>query len=216
MFYQMVKRVAIDVCEFMALLLGLLFFYFKMYSFVHAAVMLGYVNGQTISYMIYAILLVLLPIVLLVCFRRLNKASILRLMFYAFAAVILVGTVFDVITYNWFNDYMFIEGDAIFVNLLWNMPNMYGVVHSVIMAILYIALGKQIKRKRRLSLILLIVIFILSNIPPVIYAFVTSGTWPRETYLQKSIYVLAIQIFLLAAFSIAATSRSLWKQHIWN
>lgn len=216
MFYQMVKRVAIDVCEFMALLLGLLFFYFKMYSFIHAAVMLGYVNGQTISYMVYAILLILLPIVLLVCFRRLNKASILRLMFYAFAGVILVGTIFDVVTYNWFSDYMFIEGDAIFVNLLWNMPNMSGVFHSIIMATLYILLGKQIKRKRRLSLVLLIIVFILSNVPPFVYSLITSGTWPRETFLQKSIYVLAIQIFLLAAFSIAATSRTLWKQHIWN
>ena len=216
MFYQMVKRVSIDVCEFMALLLGLLFFYFKMYSFVHAAVMLGYVNGQTVTYLIYAILLVLLPIVLLVCFRRLNKASILRLMFYAFAVVILVGTVFDIVTYDWFIDYMFIEGDAVFVNLMWNMPNMFGIVHSVLMATLYFMLGKQIKRKRRLSLVLIITIFILSNVPPIIYSFASSGTWPRETFLQKSIYILAIQIFLLAAFSIAATSRNLWKQHIWN
>ena len=216
MFYQMVKRVTIDVCEFMALLLGLLFFYFKMYSFVNAAVKLGYVNGQTISYLIYAILLILLPIVLLVCFRRLNKASILRLMFYAFATVILVGTVFDIITYRGFTDYMFIEGDAVFVNLMWNMPNMYGVCHSIIMIVLYVLLGKQVKRTRRLSLILLITIFIMTNIPPFIYSFAASGTWPRETFLQKSIYILAIQIFLLAAFSIAATSRTLWKQHIWN
>ena len=50
MFYETVKRVAIDFCEYIALGLGVLFFSAKMIPFVTAAISLGYVNGQTISY----------------------------------------------------------------------------------------------------------------------------------------------------------------------
>jgi len=108
------------------------------------------------------------------------------------------------------------EGDAIFVNLMWNMPNMWGVGLSIIIATLYFFLGKQIKRKRRISYILYISIFTMSHVPTMIYSLVATGAFPRDTYLQKSLYVIAVQVLLLGAFTLAASSRSLWKRHIWN
>lgn len=216
MFYQTIKRVSIDIAEYLALTMGVLFYYYKMGSFIHAAIMLGYVNGQTVSYLLYSFVLILLPIALLYCFKRLQKASVLRWIFYAHAAVIFLGTYYDIRKYNWFIDYTFLEGDAIFVNLLWNMPNALGIVMSITIGALYIVLGKLIKKKRRLSYITYFTITLLSHLPPIIYSFATIGTWPRETYLQKSIYVMAIQILILIAFSIAATSRSLWSKHIWH
>ena len=216
MFYQTLKRVSIDISEFLSLLMGILFYYFKMGAFIHAAIMLGYINGQTVSYLLYSFILLILPAVLLSAFKRLDKGLLLRYIFYAHAAIILMGTFFDIHTYNCFIDYTFIEGDAIFVNLLWNMPNMLGVIMSVIISILYITLGKQIRKKRRISYILYFITFILSHLPPIIYSFATIGTWPRETYLQKSLYVMVIQLMVLVAFSIAATSRTLWKNHIWE
>lgn len=216
MFYQMVKRVSIDIFEFLALLMGLLFYYTKMNSFVKAAIALNFVNGQTMSYLAFAILLIILPIVLLSAFRKLDKGMLLRLIFYAFGTVIIVGTIFDVITYNCFIDYTYIEGDAIFVNLMWNMPNITGVILSLIVSLLYFALGKQIKRKRRISFMLYASIFIISHIPPMLFTIISTGALPRDTYLQKSLYVLAIQLLILVALAIAASARTLWKQHVWN
>ena len=216
MFYQMVKRVSIDVFEFLALLMGIMFYYLKMTPFVKAAIALNYVNGQTVSYLIFSILLIIVPIALLACFRRVNKASVMRYIFYAFGVVILTGTVFDILTYNWFIDYTFVEGDAIFVNLMWNMPNITGIVFSILVSLLYFLLGKQIKRTRRLSCLLYMAIFLLSHVPPIVVSFITTGELPRDIFLQKSLFVLMIQLFTLAAITIAATSRTLWKRHIWN
>lgn len=216
MFYTTVKRVAIDICEFMALAMGILFFWVKMIPFINSAILLNYINGQTISYLVFALLLIALPIILLYVFKKANKGVILRRLFYVYAAVILCGTVFDLISYKFFIGYEFMEGDAIFVNMMWNMPNIGGVIMSIIVATLYILLGKQIKRTRRLSYILYIITFLTSHIPTFIYTFIATGGLPRDTYLQKSLYVIAIQLLILGALTLAATSRSLWKSHVWN
>lgn len=216
MYVHMVKMVTIDLLEFVAIILGSLFYYYKMSPFVNAAIALGYVNGQTVTYAIFAILLVLLPIVLLFHFKRLNKGSVLRYIFYSYAAVIIWGTVCDIMTYNRFVGYVFKEGDAIFVNLMWNMPNNIGVFMSIIVATLYIFLGKQIKRSRTKSCILYTAVFIMSHLPAYVYSIVSTGVWPRSTYMQKSLYVIAIQLLILVAFLIAATSRTVWRKHIWR
>lgn len=216
MFYQMVKRVSIDILEFLALVMGILFYYFKMNSFVRAAISLGYVNGQTVSYLLFSILLIALPIILLSSFATLNKGSLLRYLFYGFGIIIIFGTICDIITYKGFYNYIYMEGDTIFTKLMWNMPNMLGVVCSVAVAMLYFALGKQIKRKRRVSYALYIAIFILSHFPAILYSLVTTGAFPQDTYLQKSLYVIAIQLLILGAFTLAASSRTLWKGHIWS
>ena len=212
----MVKRVAIDFCEYIAAGLGILFFSSKMIPFINAALALGYVNGQTISYLIFSILLILLPLVLLCGFKTLSKRTILRWLFYSFAIIILCGTIFDIITFKCFVGYTFREGDAIFVNLLWNMPNIGGIIISVIVAALYYFLGKQIKRTRRTSFMLYIATVVMSHAPTFIFTYFSTGSVPRNTYLQKSLYVIAIQLLLLGAFSLAATSRTLWRRHIWS
>ena len=216
MFYTTVKRVAIDICEFMALAMGILFFWVKMIPFIQAALLLNYINGQTVSYLIFSLLLILLPILLLYVFKKANKGTVLRRLFYSYAAVLICGTIFDAITYKCFIGYTFKEGDAIFINLMWNMPNLLGIIMSVIVAALYILLGKQIKRTRRLSYVLYITTFLVSHIPPYVYSLLTEGRFPGDTYMQKSLYVIAIQLLILGALSIAATSRTLWKQHVWN
>ena len=216
MFYEMVKRVAIDFCEYIALGLGVLFFSAKMIPFVTAAISLGYVNGQTISYLIFSILLILLPIILLCGFKKHSKRTILRWLFYSFSIIIVCGTIFDMFTFKFFIGYTFKEGDAIFVNLLWNMPNIGGIILSAVVAAMYYFLGKQIKRNRRISFMLYVATVAMSHIPTFVYTFFATGSVPRDTYLQKSLYVIAIQLLILGALALAATSRTLWRRHIWN
>ena len=216
MYIQMVKMVTIDLLEFVAILMGVLFYYYKMVPFVNAALILGYVNGQTVFYALFALLLVILPSILLIRFKRYNKAKVLRYIFYAYAAVIIGGTVCDMISYDCFINYTFKEGDAIFVNLMWNMTSFKGVVMSAVVAGLYIILGKQIKRSRTKSFALYIMVFIMSHLPAYVHSFALTGAIPRSTFLQKSLYVIAIQLLILAAFSVAATSRSVWSKQIWE
>ena len=216
MYVHMVKLITIDLVEFAAIIMGVLFYYFKMFPFVSAAVSLGYVNGQTVFYALFAILLVLLPIALLVRFKHINKGSVLRYLFYSYSTVIIIGTIFDIVRYSWFIDYTFIEGDALFVSMMWNIPNKAGVLMSAIVATLYALLGKQIKRSRTYSYILYVLVFIMSHLPAYVYSLVSTGNLPRITYMQKSLYVIAIQLLILSAFSIAATSRSIWGRHVWS
>ncbi len=216
LFHQMIKRLLIDVFEFFALLFCLLFIYTQMIPFVKAAFSLNYVNGQAISYIIFSLLLLIFPLVLLWHPIHFDKATILRRFFYCFGIIILTGTVFDLILYNAFIGYTYAEGDMIFVNILWNIPNIYGAVFSCIIAVLYLFLGKWIKRRRRISYILYLVIFILSAAVPFVYTYYATGFLPRETWLQKAVFIISEQLLVLTAFTICASSRTLWKQHIWN
>ena len=216
MYTQMVKMVFIDLFEFMSVIVGILFYYFKMTPFVSAAITLGYVNGQTLSYALFALLLIALPAVLLFQFKYANKGAVLRYIFYSFAAVIMLGTISDIIKYNGFINYTYIEGDAVFVNLMWNIPNMFGVIISIIISALYFFLGKQIKRSRTNSYILYVAVFIMSHAPAFLYSLMSTGSLPRNAFLQKDLYVMLAQLLLFISLSIAATSRSIWQKQIWQ
>ena len=216
LFHQMIKRLSIDILEFFALLFSLFFIYLQMIPFIKAAFTLNYVNGQAISYIIFTLLLLALPLVLLWNPVHYDKAKILRSLFYCFGVIILVGTVFDLITYNAFIDYNYAEGDMIFVNILWNIPGIFGAIFSFVIAVLYFSLGKWVKRRRKISYIIYFIIFILSATVPFLYTYYTTGYLPRETWLQKAAFIIPEQFLLLIAFTVCASSRSLWQKHIWN
>ncbi len=215
MFQQTVKRLIIDSFIFFAMLINLYFLYSQMLPFAKAAITLNYVNGQTVLYMAYSILLFLLPLVLLLSNIYPSKAQVLRMLFYSFAAVITIGTVSDLITYNFFVGYSFREGDTVFVNIMWNIPNILGVLLSGVIAILYVFLGKWIKRRRTISYFLYLAIFILSLAIPFAYAFFINGMAPRGTWIQKAAFVYLEQFFILVSLTICASSRSIWSKHIW-
>ncbi len=215
-FYQLVKRISIDIAMLFALLVSLLFFYDQVIPFVRSAVALGYINGQSVSYIVYALLCILLPLRLLAANKHSGKRRQLKYICFAFGAIILFGTVCDLVTFKFFSEYSFVEGDMIFINILWNMPNLFGAVLSIVIAALYFFLGKCITKVRRMSFIIYTAIFILSVCLPFIYTYVASGSLPRMTYLEKALFLVPESIFLLIAFSISVTSRELWKEHIWG
>ena len=215
-FYQFIKRLTIDIIMFFAVVISLFFLFDQMIPFIKSAVSLHVMNWQTIPYMIYALLLILLPVTLLSHSMRISKTRLLRAIFFCFAATILIGSVGDLITYRFFIGYNFSEGDAVFVNILWNMPNLLGVLFSLIIAVLYIALGIQIRYKRRVSYILYLVIFLLSALAPFLYTYIATGYLPRETWIKKAAFIIPEQLLILISLSICVTSRELWVKHIWN
>lgn len=216
LFQQMVKRLVIDALIFFSALINLYFLYSQMFPFVNAAIALGYVNGQTVSYSVYTVLLLCLPVILLLSSVKPSKKQVLRVLFYAFAATIFAGTVSDLISYNFFMDYTFKEGDTVFVNIMWNMPNLGGALFSLLISALYIQLGIWIKRRRTISYCIYLAIFLLSLIVPFSYTFLIAETLLRATWLQKSMFILLEQFFILIALTMCASSRSLWQKHIWS
>lgn len=215
-FNNLVKRLTIDIFMFLALLLSLVFFWYQMIPFIKAAILLDAVNMQTVSYLAYSILLICMPLFFLLVQRTIEKGLLLRYMFYGFSAVILLGTISDIIKYHGFINYNFMEGDAVFINMIFNMPNLFGVLASILLAILYFQLGKSIRRNRKKSLMLFMAIFSVSFILPFLVSFILTGLMPRATWLEKAAYIISEHILLLVSLCICATSRTLWKKHIWT
>lgn len=209
-----VKRLTIDMFMFLSLLVSVLFFAQQMIPFVNAAIKLNALNMQTFSYIIYTILLVLLPFFFLFHIEKYDKGLVLRVILYSLAGIIIVGTISDLITYRLFLDYTYTEGDTVFVNIMWNMPNLIGVLMSAIIAFLYLRLGKWIRRRRKISLKLFFAVFLCSFIVPFIYTLIVTNALPRETWLEKALFIMTEYILLLVSLSICSTSHSLWKQHV--
>lgn len=215
-FQELIKRLFIDIAAFFALALNLYFLYSQMIPFLNAALALNYLNGQTICYMAYSVLLMLFPAILLFGAPVISKPKALRILFYAFAAVLFAGSVSDLISYNFFLGYTFIEGHTVFVNIMWNMPNIWGVLFSLVIATLYALLAYWIKKRRKISYFLYLSIFILSVAIPLIYTYFTSSALPRDSWMQKAVLIIPEQFLILISLSVCASSRSLWKKHVWN
>lgn len=184
--------------------------------FVTAAIALGYINARAISYVIYALLFLLFPVILLIHPVKFDKGELLRKLFYAFAAIILAGTVSDLIAFKGFAGYKFSEGDMVFVNILWNMPSIWGALFSVVIAALYVLLGKWVRRRRKITYALYISIIVVSAVTPFLYTYLTSGYLPRTAWMQKASFNILEQLLILVSLSVCVTSRSLWKKHIWK
>lgn len=210
-----VKRLTIDMFMFLALLFALLFFYQQMVPFTRAAFILKAFNAQTASYLIYTIFLLMLPLFFLMRFKKHDKSLMLRGLFYSFAAIIAIGTISDLVTHNFFMNYNYTEGDTVFVNIMWNMPNLFGVALSTVVCVLYACLGKWVRRRRKITLHLFIGIFVACFIVPFIYTFITTGMLPRETWLEKALFIMSEYLLITVSLSICSTSHSLWRRHVW-
>lgn len=215
-FSSLIKRLLIDVFEFLAAAVCVMFLFNQIIPFVEAAFALKMLNGATGCYIIYSFLLLLLPLAMLSYSGKFNKTALLSILLYTFGAVIILGTLYDLIAYHAFIGYTFNEGDPVFVNIMWNIPNLLGVLLSFIVSALFFILGNRIKYKRRISYLLFIAIIFCAIIIPIIYTYFLTGSLPRSSWLEKSVYIIPEYIFLLVSFSICASSRDLWIKHMWN
>lgn len=214
-FKELIKRLTIDFFFFISAVLGLIFLCTQMISFISAAVALKMINVQIVTYTLYTFLLTAVPIWLLTNPQKISKRRTLGNLFYALAAVIAVGAMGDMISYRGFVGYVFSEGDAVFVNLLWNIPNLFGIVLSLFLAAVYVYLGGKIRTVRRASYTAYLCITLIISVLPFAYSFAVNGDFPRKTWLEKSVFIIPMHLSMLTALSVAVSSRKLWTQHIW-
>lgn len=210
-FYRHVKFISISVLHFLAIALWFFYLYYSLWPFISAAISLNYVNFQTCSYMVYSFLFLFLPVVFMWSPPKwLNKRLLIRILCFAFALVMVVGSVADLIKYKAFIGYTFTEGDAIFVNLIMNLPNIWGVVFCIILAVLYFVVGLNIAENPPVACLSYGLIFVIDAIIPVLWAICIGNTLPRLTWIQKSMYLLPIQLFLLISMILALHPHRFW------
>ena len=207
------KRTLVSFFNFLCLALWFLYLYFKLWDFATAAISLKYINIQTVSFVIYSFLLVLLPVTIIYSPKR-SKKNLFKIVCFAISASLLAGSVGDVITYNFFKGYNFLEGDAIFCNIVVSIPNMYGVLCCLVLSALYAILGLYLTENRFLSVFLYLLIFLIISVPPFIYSFSMWGGFPRQTWVEKAAFIIAHQACLFLSLLIASTSEFVWSERI--
>lgn len=212
--YKYIKYILIDILEFLAIALWFAYLYFSLWSFIRAAVALNCVDVQKVSYVVYSVLFLLLPTVFAWSPSRLNKRTLLRIVCFGFALVLIVGTIADLITFKGLIGYTFVEGDAVFVNLIMNLPNLWGAVFCLVLAGLYIAFGINITERPLVAYLIFLSIFIIDAVLPFLISFGLYDMMPRLTWIKKSMFLLPIQFLILLTMTFGITARKYWAKLI--
>ena len=208
-----IRRSLISFLTCASIAIWFLYLYFELWDFIRAAISLKYVNIQTVSFSIYSFFLVLLPSAIVYSPRH-SKKNLFKAICFGISASLLLGTIGDIITYNFFKDYTFLEGDAIFCNIVVSIPNMYGVLCCLILSFAYALFGIYLTENRIASFFLYLLIFLIIATPPFIYSFSTWGGFPRQTWVQKAAFIIPYHACLLLSLLLASTSKFIWREHI--
>ena len=215
MFSLTIRRLAVNFFKFLSIIIWVPFFFITVWPFIRAAIKLNYINFQTVGYIIYTVLLLLLAIALYLSPRIVNKWVLIHGICYAMAAIIVITAIADLISYKAFIGYRFNDSDAIFVNLVMNSPDWIGVVGCVVLAALYVFFAGALYSERKwLALLVFILIFIVDGIFPIIYSTQVLGIAPRSAWLKKALFILPQQFFIITSLGISATSWDLWSTNI--
>jgi hypothetical protein len=199
------------VTLFASVAIWVLYVYFKLSEFIEAALSLKYITVQTVSFVLYSVLLVFLPATAIFLPRFLRK-SFLKWVCFCLSAVVMVGAIGDLFTYNFFRDYTFFRGDAIFCNILLGIPNLYGTICCILISLLYLFLGIHIMKNRGIACLLYLLIFLIGAAAPFIYSYTSWGGFPRHSWLLKAAFIIPHQACVLLALVFAFISKLLRTQ----
>lgn len=208
-----IRRTLASFLLFVSVALWFLYLYFKLWSFIKAAIAMNYLNVQTVSFIVYSFALILFPSAIIYSPNH-SKKNLFRFVCLLLSSSLLVGVVGDMITYNFFIDYTFMEGDAIFSNIVISIPNMYGVLCCLIIALAYAIIGFNIKERRILSTLMYALIVLMVIIPPFLYSFISWNGYPRQTWVEKAAFIVPHQICLLFSIILSCSSELIWDENM--
>lgn len=240
------KRILIDVLLVVALILGGLYvveiFVDFLISLFHFE---GTVNVSSIVYCVQRVLVILLPLVLLTAVNRLLKLKILQVVFFAIGICYLLANTW-IINYMFTNNPMdllygsipkwFYHGELgrtaqaawenlvtfqydkamVFNYLVWDSYDLWALIFSTLIGIMYIRLGlvldmgrsKVLKRYLWINILLLVLPFIYNML--IRQRWMVSGTWAT-----RNVFLVFEAFFVYAALVMAATSRTFWHDVLW-
>lgn len=206
-----IRRGLISVFYFSAVAMWFLFLYFKLWEFINAAIQLNYFTVQTVSFMVYSAFLLLLPSAF-VFSPPYSKKNLFLTICYGFSLVLAIGAIGDMITYKLFIDYFFMETDAIFCNIIFGIPNMYGVLLCFILSAAYALFGFYLQKNKYIACAMYFLIFILSFVPSFVYSYYVWNGFPRLTWIEKAAFIVPQQTCILLSLILSATSDVLWGE----
>ena len=211
-----IKRTLISFFHFLSVALWFLYLYLNLWDF--AATARKYVLYfpkfivPLFSFFLYSIVLVLLPVVIIYSPRHSrSKDKLFRGVSNVIAAILVIGTIGDLIIYKCFINYVFEEGHAIFCNLVVYMPNLIGTLCCVIMAVAYVLLGRYLTKNRLIAYLLYLLICLL-EVTPLIYMSFTDTL--RIALIKKAAFILPHQLCILVSLTLAFPSELLWVERI--
>ena len=208
-----IRRGLIGFFRFFSVAVWFLYIYFKLWDFVKAAIALQYVNVQTVCFSLYSVLIVLIPAAILYL-PKFSKRKLFMAISFAIALTLFIGATGDLFTYSFFIDYEFMEGDAIFCNIILSIPNIYGVLLCYLLAGLYVLFGINIIDHRYRTFFIYLFIFIIGYAPAYIYSYLAWGGYPRQTWIEKAAFLIPHQLSMLICFALSFTSQFLWEERI--
>ena len=158
-----IKRTLISFFQFMSVAFWFLFIYLILWDFTEAARVYVTVYPQftvpLFSYFLYSVSLIFLPVSIIYTPRRSNKSkrTLFKVVTSVIAVIILIGAIGDLFVYNFFINYTFREGHAIFCNLVAYLPNLAGTVCCIVMAAAYILFGRYMTKNRLIAYLLYLI-----------------------------------------------------------
>ena len=212
-----IKRTLISFFQFMSVAFWFLYLYFILWDFAAAARAFVKSYPQFIiplmTYFLYSVSLVFLPTAIIYTPRRStqSKDKLFRLVTSIIAAILIIGSIGDLFIFNFFINYVFQEGHAIFCNLVVYIPNLLGTLSCLIMALAYILFGRYLTKNRLIAFLLYLLIFIIELIPLVYMHF---NNTLRIALIKKAALIFPHQICLLISLTLAFPSELLWTDRI--
>lgn len=199
MFSPYLKRIIIDVCLFLALALGILFFSKVFIDFLISLFHFDdKINIPSIVYIIQRFLYALLPLIILTNKMPFQKIKIIKVLFYILGGCYILGNTWifyflnhhsfsDLLTAStpvWFADESLLqsietahkvcrsyqyEHALVFNYLIWDSYNLFGIVFSFIQGFLLIRMGYLIEDHKANVVRRFLIISILSLAIPILY-----------------------------------------------
>lgn len=205
MYSPYLKRIIIDICLAVALVLGVVYTYMVFLDFLISLFYFGYtVNLASLAYCIQRIILILLPLVMLTLWKSVPKIKLYKALFFIIGICYFVGNswiFYYMAEYNpmdilyasipqWFlkgdflekvmyaysKVYRFQHDNAFAFNyIIWDSHNLFGVLFSCIQGYLYIDLALNVDGKRKDVVKKYAIINLVSLVVPLLYNLIVKA-----------------------------------------
>lgn len=203
---------------------------FAFYDMALSIVYYNKANVPSITFLVYQLLLLYIPLYLLIPNGKQPKGLVLKWVFYAIALCFILGNswVIYFIADNSFADlfkadfatfYEYQRTNALMFNYtIWYCYEPISLIFSLIAAVLYFICGSTLDGGRRLFRICLSAALIMTFIIPVSYKIYFYGHLSLEGQfgLVQNVFLIASQGVTTVAMVALSLSSRLWSQTLWT
>lgn len=227
MFQTKIKISIIKAC--FAVSMVLCFYYLSTTHFEFMLSLFHYMkfNLSSISYTLIRLVQIIFSIILSVPAILFDRVKGIKFCLYLIGALYITGS-------SWIIYYIaqnpvsmlsdlaatkqFLQMNALnFGYLIWDSFDGFSVLFSLVEAALYFAMGYYIDKRKRKPVIIYCISLLLNIAFPFLYVYIISGVGEFSTmWLQKNTVLFTAQLFIAVGLIIAASSRRLWEEIIWE